>query len=398
MSNTRSNTNIGKIVIEMSGVSKSFPAPESRPARNGRIGFGWGRSAVAEVARTVAVRDVSLQVWHGEVMSLLGPSGCGKTTVLRLIAGLERPDSGEIRVNGQIVAGHGSWLPPEKRRVGLVFQDYALFPHLTVARNIAFPLTGRTSQQRDRRVAELLEIMGLQGMGDRYPHQLSGGQQQRVALARALAPEPDLVLMDEPFSSLDAESREATRDQVRSILKKLGTTVIFVTHDQEEALLLGDRVAVMNAGEVEQVGTPEEIFQSPATRFVAEFLGLSCFLPGVVTPLGLQTEIGLNPQGLVAPCGTAVEVLVRPDDLLVRQDPTGNGQVVRCMYRGMDYLYDVALPSGTTVRCMGAHTERLDPGTSVRLELAAGHALTCFRREDGHCHLCEQAPESTSLS
>lgn len=382
----------------MSGVAKSFPAPESRPVRHGGLNFGWGRSALAEVSRTVAVRDVSLQVRHGEVLSLLGPSGCGKTTVLRLISGLERPDSGEIRVNGRLVAGRGIWVAPEKRRVGLVFQDYALFPHLTVARNIAFPLTGSTAQQRERRVAGLLEMMGLQGMADRYPHQLSGGQQQRVALARALAPEPDLVLMDEPFSSLDAESRETTRDQVRSILKKLGTTVIFVTHDQEEALLLGDRVAVMNAGEVEQVGTPEEIFQSPATRFVAEFLGLSCFLPGIVTPVGLQTEIGLNPQGLVAPCGTAVEVLVRPDDLLVKQDPTGNGQVVRCMYRGMDYLYDVALPSGTTVRCTGAHTERLAPGTTVRLELAPGHALTCFRREDGHCHLCEMAPEVTSLS
>jgi iron(III) transport system ATP-binding protein len=346
----------------------------------------------------VAVREISLQVRRGEVLSLLGPSGCGKTTVLRLIAGLERPDSGEVHVNGQRVAGRGSWVPPEKRRVGLVFQDYALFPHMTIARNIAFPLSKWPAARREQRVAELLELIGMSGMGNRYPHQLSGGQQQRVALARALAPEPDLVLMDEPFSSLDAESRASTRDQVRGILKSLGTTVIFVTHDQEEALLLGDRVAVMNAGHVEQVGTPEAIFQSPATRFVAEFLGLSCFLPGIVTPVGLQTEIGLNPQAAGAPCGTAVEVLVRPDDLLVQADPDGDARVVRCMYRGMDYLYDVALPSGTTVRCIGAHTYKLSPGTPVRLELSAGHALTCFRREDGHCRLCEPATEAHSLS
>jgi iron(III) transport system ATP-binding protein len=353
---------------------------------------------VPEVARTVAVTEVSIQVRRGEVLSLLGPSGCGKTTVLRLIAGLERPDGGQVRLNGQLVAGSGSWVPPEKRRVGLVFQDYALFPHMTVARNIAFPLSKWPSQKRDRRVAELLDLIGMPGVGNRYPHQLSGGQQQRVALARALAPEPDLVLMDEPFSSLDAESRSSTRDQVRTILKSLGTTVIFVTHDQEEALLLGDRVAVMNGGHIEQVGAPEVIFQSPATRFVAEFLGLSCFLPGIVTPTGLQTEIGLNPQAAGAPCGTAVEVLVRPDDLLVQADPSGDARVVRCMYRGMDYLYDVTLPSGTMVRCIGAHTVKLPPGTPVRLELSAGHMLTCFRREDGHCRLCEPAADAHTLS
>ncbi|HET6313717.1 MAG TPA: ABC transporter ATP-binding protein, partial [Chloroflexia bacterium] len=367
--------------------------PPSGETRSGRR-----RTAALDPARTVAVREVSLQVRRGEVLSLLGPSGCRKTTVLRLLAGLERPDGGEVRVNGQLVSGRGSWVPPEKRRVGLVFQDYALFPHMTVARNIAFPLSRWPATKREARVTELLEMIGMPGMGNRYPHQLSGGQQQRVALARALAPEPDLVLMDEPFSSLDAEGRATTRDQVRSILKSLGTTVIFVTHDQEEALLLGDRVAVMNAGQVEQVGTPEAIFQSPATRFVAEFLGLSCFLPGVVTPVGLQTEIGLNPQAAGAPCGTAVEVLVRPDDLLVRADPLGDARVVRCMYRGMDYLYDVALPSGTTVRCIGTHTVKLSPGTPVRLELSAGHALTCVRREDGHCRLCEPAPETASLS
>ncbi len=390
---THFSADTGHIVIELNNASKSFAAPEGGESRR-----GWGRTAVLEAPRTVAVREVSLQVRRGEVLSLLGPSGCGKTTVLRLIAGLERPDRGEVRVNGQLVAGRGSWVPPEKRRVGLVFQDYALFPHMTVARNISFPLSKWPIARREQRVAELLDLIGMPGLGNRYPHQLSGGQQQRVALARALAPEPDLVLMDEPFSSLDAESRASTRDQVRGILKSLGTTVIFVTHDQEEALLLGDRVAVMNGGHVEQVGTPEAIFQSPATRFVAEFLGLSCFLPGVVTPVGLQTEIGLNPQAAGAPCGTAVEVLVRPDDLLVAADPSGEARVVRCMYRGMDYLYDVALPSGTTVRCIGAHTVKLAPGTPVRLELSAGHALTCFRREDGHCRLCEPVGETHHLS
>jgi iron(III) transport system ATP-binding protein len=368
-------------VIELRNVSKSFaPAPPRRTL------FGRGPAPVE--APPAAVREVSLRVAPGEVVALLGPSGCGKTTTLRMIAGLETPDGGEIRLNGTPVAGGGAWVPPEKRRVGLVFQDFALFPHLTIAKNIAFPIKNQPAAQQVVRVAEMLRLVGLQDLSDRYPHQLSGGQQQRVALARALAAAPAVVLLDEPFSNLDADSRVIVREQVRTIVKSLGATVLFVTHDQEEALFMGDRVAVMNAGRLEQIGTPEEIFHAPATRFVAEFLGLSCFLPAVVTQQGLLTECGMQPQALVATPGTAVEILLRPDDLALAPDPHGPARVLRCVFRGMDYLYDVALPSGRVVRCLGAHTERYTPGTAVRVELAPGHSLACFRKDGQSCDLC----------
>jgi iron(III) transport system ATP-binding protein len=378
------------VVIELHNVSKSYAVggPGSAISPGARLSVATRQAA--------AVDGFSLQVERGEIVALLGPSGCGKTTTLRLIAGLESPDDGEVWVNGRRVAGAGSWAPPEARRVGLVFQDYALFPHLTVSKNIAFPLNGMRSRLRKERVGEMLRLVGLDGLGERYPHELSGGQQQRVALARALAPEPAVILLDEPFSNLDADSRASVRDHVRSVLKTLGATVIFVTHDQEEALLLGDRVAVMSQGKLEQVGTPEEIFHFPASRFVAEFLGLSCFVPGVVTSQGVQTEFGLQPQPLQASPGTTVEILVRPDDLALRADPDGQGRVVRSVFRGMDYLYDVALPSGSIVRCLGAHTERYEPGTAVRVDLAPGHNLACFRNSAQPCELCHKLAHGPS--
>ena len=343
-------------VIELRGVTKRYAPPTGQ----------------------VAVEHFSLTVERGEVMSLLGPSGCGKTTALRVVAGLEAPDRGEVWLNGRMVAGPGVWTAPEKRRVGLVFQDYALFPHLTVAKNVAFPLDEWASARRRARVEEMLALVGLGGLGERYPHQLSGGQQQRVALARALAPEPAVVLLDEPFSNLDADSRGEMRRHVRDILKSLGATAVFVTHDQEEALFMGDRVAVMNRGRLEQVGTPEEVFGAPATRFVAEFLGIPCFLPAVVTPDGLQTELGMQRQELPAPPGARVDLLVRPDDLSLHHDPQGRGRIVRCVFRGMDYLYDVALPSGCVVQCLATHTLRYAPGTPVRVELTPGHSLNYY--------------------
>ncbi len=237
-----------------------------------------------------AVDGLSLRVAEGEILALLGPSGCGKTTTLRLIAGLESPDAGTITLRGQVVAGPGRAVPPEERGIGIVFQDYALFPHLTVADNVAFglPRDGATGA----RVEPVLDLVGLGGFGARYPHELSGGQQQRVALARALAPAPALMLLDEPFSNLDADLRAQMRDEVERILRTSGTTAVFVTHDQEEAFTLADRVGVLQAGRIEQLAPPQELYHRPATRFVAAFVGAADFLPGLVTAEGIVTEVG----------------------------------------------------------------------------------------------------------
>lgn len=228
--------------------------------------------------RVVAVQDFDLEVREGELVSLLGPSGCGKTTVLRCIAGFERPDAGHIVVDGQVLND----VPPERRNIGMVFQTYALFPHMTVAENIAFSLMirGRPREERERVAKEMLELVHLEGMEDRYPHQLSGGQRQRVALARALAMRPKVLLLDEPLSALDAKIREELRGEIRRIQKTLGITTLYVTHDQEEALALSDRVVVMNMGRIEQVGTPAEIYNAPRTPFVARFVGTMNLLPG----------------------------------------------------------------------------------------------------------------------
>lgn len=325
-----------------------------------------------------ALQNLNLSVERGELMALLGPSGCGKTTTLRLIAGLESPTEGEIRLEGTLVASGSAWTPPERRSIGLVFQEFALFPHLNVSKNVGFPLRAMARRERQQRVEEMLELVGLSEVGGRYPHELSGGQQQRVALARALASAPTVLLMDEPFSNLDAERREELREQVRSIVKKLGTTALFVTHDQEEALYMGDRVAVMNEGRLEQVGTPEEIFHAPANRFVAQFLGLSTFIPAVAGRHCLVTEFGIQCQAHDGLLGSAVEMLVRPDDLGLRPDPEGNAEIVSVVFRGMDYLYGVRLPSGRTVQCLSSHTERLAIGARVYVELRPGHELNCF--------------------
>ena len=230
---------------------------------------------------TTVVQDFDLEVATGEFVSFLGPSGCGKTTVLRMVAGFEQPTAGSIIVGGKDVTG----LKPNQRNVGMVFQAYALFPNLTVAQNVAFGLkvAGMAKADADRRVAEMLSIIKLPDFGDRYPYQLSGGQQQRVALARALAPKPKLLLLDEPLSALDAKVRLSLRDEIRSIQKSLGITTIFVTHDQEEALSMSDRIVVMYGGKVEQVGTPFDIYNRPATRFVANFVGTLNLLEGTVT-------------------------------------------------------------------------------------------------------------------
>lgn len=329
-------------------------------------------------ANPPAVNDISLTLRTGEILALIGPSGCGKTTTLRLIAGLERPDSGSIHIKGRLVADDGHFTPPEKRGVGMVFQDHALFPHLTVFENVKFGLKGQPSAKARETTYSMLKLVGLENFAERYPHQLSGGERQRVALARALAPRPVLVLMDEPFSSLDADLRHEVREQVRGILKAMTATAVFVTHDQEEALYMGDRLAVFQNGHLEQVGLPEEIFHSSATRFVAEFMGDSDFLPGVVQKDGIQTELGLIPQKLNLPVDSLVEIALRADDVDFDQSNHPNALALARFFRGAYYQYRLRLASGKLVHAFKPHTKLIQPGTSVHAYISAEHKVTVF--------------------
>ena len=308
-----------------------------------------------------AVDDASLCVARGEVVALLGPSGCGKTTLLRLIAGFERPDRGSIEVDRRIVAG-SVWVAPEARRVGMVFQDYALFPHLTVAANVGFGLPRR---QRAKRVPELLGLARLDGLEGRYPHELSGGQQQRVALARALAPAPELVLLDEPWSNVDPFLRESLRAEVTDIIRPLGVTVLLVTHDREEAFSLADRIALMRDGRVVQEGSPEELYTAPADRWAAEFVGAGNFLPGRVTGDVVETSLGAFPARNEA--GTAtVEALIRPELLELAVDPDGPATVVAREFRGHDVFYRVLL-DGVELVSQRPSNEVVPLGARVRV-------------------------------
>ncbi len=286
-----------------------------------------------------AVEAADLCVERGEFVALLGPSGCGKTTLLRLVAGFEEPDAGEVRIGDRVVADGSTWVVPERRRVGMVFQDYALFPHLTVAENVGFGLPRR---ERRARVPIVLALVDLCGLGGRYPHELSGGQQQRVALARALAPNPELVLLDEPWSNIDPHLRASMRDELARILRSIGVTVVLVTHDREEAFSLADRIAIMRAGTVVQEGSPEEIYLAPATRWAAEFVGAGNFLPGTLADGIVQTTVGRFPA-LNANGATDVEVLIRPELLELEPDPLGSAEVVAREFRGHDVFYRVLL-------------------------------------------------------
>ena len=322
---------------------------------------------------TVAAVDaVDLTLTDRDVVALVGPSGCGKSTLLRLVGGLVGLDAGEIRIAGEVVDDGMRSVDPEDRHVGLVFQEHALFPHLTVADNVTFGLRSLNRADRNRRRDHWLAVVGLSGHGDRYPHELSGGERQRIALARALAPEPSLMLLDEPFASLDPNLRAQIRTDVVDILRSTGTPAVFVTHDQVEALAIGDRVAVMRAGRIEQFGTPEDVFHRPHNLFVAGFMGEASFLP--IDETDGDTELGpLTGRQTVLPGAILV---VRPDDVMTDVDLTAAGveaTVVAAEFRGPTWCYTLRLPRGTLVRSAQPHTTRLDIGTRVRASIVPGH-------------------------
>lgn len=313
-------------------------------------------------AGAAVVDDLSFVLHQGDILALLGPSGCGKTTTLRMIAGFETPDQGEIYLHGREVSG----LPPQQRRIGIVFQDYALFPHMTVAQNIMFGMRLVPRRERAARLGKWTRLMALEGLEQRYPHQLSGGQQQRVALARTLAAEPDLLLLDEPFSNLDAALRNSTRNEMRRLLKDAGVTVILVTHDQAEALSFADQVGMMTAGRLCQIDTPERIYQQPDNAQVAEFLGHTNLVraelaDGVATtPLGTMTTT-------VTKSGT-FWVSVRPEHLELVFDPQGEGRIITREFRGPDCYYEVAY-RGQDYKVLSPFYCTLNLGEPVSLRL-----------------------------
>ncbi|WP_309124575.1 ABC transporter ATP-binding protein [Arthrobacter sp.] len=324
-----------------------------------------------------AAKALDLTVAAGELVTVIGPSGCGKSTMLRLIAGLERPDSGSISIAGEVVADRRRFQEPERRRVGLVFQDHALFPNLTVARNVAFGVNRLPAREREQRVAEVLELVRLNHLAARYPHELSGGEQQRVALARALAPRPAVVLLDEPFSSLDETLRGRVRSDIVAVLQETGTTSLLVTHDQTEALSVGDRVVVMRDGVIEQADTPERVFEQPSTRFVASFMGDADFLPANVHNALLTCEIGVvSTVPGWANCDVDVDVVLRPHEVALALDPSASAQVVSQEYRGAFVLHHVRLASGRTLRSWQPHHVRYAPGTRVSVTVAPGTSPT----------------------
>ena len=313
-----------------------------------------------------ALAGFELAVEEGQTLTLLGPSGCGKTTALRVIAGFERPDAGRVWVGGTPVAGPGLQVPPERRRVGMVFQDYALFPHMTVAANVSYGL-GRPDRARKGRprVGEVLELVGLSGTEKRLPHELSGGQQQRVALARALAPSPAVILLDEPFSNLDASLRQRVRRELKEILQEARATALFVTHDQEEALSLSDLVAVMRDGRVVQIATPPDLYRVPSDPWVAGFLGDADFVSATAGNGQVETAVG----AFAIPHHGKVIVMFRPERVLVTPHQDGEAVVVSREYFGHDQLVTIVLGDGSRIRSRLGPGPDLKPGERVAVKI-----------------------------
>jgi iron(III) transport system ATP-binding protein len=322
-----------------------------------------------------AVRDISFSVREGELLCLLGPSGCGKTTILRAIAGFEPVRSGEIFLSGRLVSSSSHTVPTEERRVGMVFQEYALFPHLRVVDNIALGLRDLTRPERAERVQEMLRLIGLEAFGRRYPHELSGGQQQRVALARALARRPVVLLLDEPFSNLDPDMAGRMRQDLSDLLRRMNTTTVLVTHDHDEAFAMADRIAVLNEGRLEQIDSPEQIYHVPATPFVADFVGQADFIPGLVQDGRVRTELGDFPNTLAAAEGTQLVVMIRPDDIHLIPNRDAGARIVSRQFRGSENLYAVRLGSGQVVHGSESSTTIYREGTAVDIRVSATHTV-----------------------
>lgn len=325
-----------------------------------------------------AVSNLNLDVRSGEVLALLGPSGCGKTTALRLISGFELPDMGTIEVEGKTISGPDVFLPPERRHIGMVFQDYALFPHLTVKENVSFGLP--RSARREARVKMILSLVGLSKLQGRMPHELSGGEQQRVALARALVPAPAILLLDEPFSNLDAKLRQQVREEVKEVLEVSEATALFVTHDQEEALYMGDRVAIMNNGSLEQVGSPEDVYQNPKSSFVARFVGLADFLAVFLKDGVPWTEAGPLPVTQSPISQPELEVMVRPEDVRFQSSETGKGRIISRVFKGPYTMYSIVLDSGESIRSLTSNHLQHPPGTRVDVSLEIQNKLLYFHQ------------------
>ncbi|MEO0683693.1 MAG: ABC transporter ATP-binding protein [Cyanobacteria bacterium J06649_11] len=315
-----------------------------------------------------AVNNVSFSLQQGDILALVGPSGCGKTTLLRIIGGFESPQTGEVQIGEQKVCCPSVWIPPENRDIGIVFQDYALFPHLTVEENVAFGLKNLDKNQVKQRVLEVLNLVGLENFATRYPYELSGGQQQRVALARALAPKPKLMLLDEPLSNLDIQVRLQLREEIRDILKRAGTSAIFITHDQEEALAIADVVGVMRQGHLEQMGTPEEIYSYPASRFVAEFVTQANFLPASRQDNDWETEIGCFEvkENYSYDRG---EMMVRQEDCILEPDDNADVKVTKRRFLGREYRYCLETPSGTEIHVRTMADIKIPEGTFVKISI-----------------------------
>ena len=336
-----------------------------------------------------AVRDVSFGLRAGDIGVLIGPSGCGKTTLLRAVAGLEPVASGTIKLAGEIVSSTRINLAPEERQIGMVFQDYALFPHLSVGSNVGFGIYRWAKDERVARIAEVLELVGLSGQEDRFPHELSGGQQQRVALARALAPRPRLLLLDEPFSNLDVDLRERLAHEVRSILKAAKTTALFVTHDQLEAFAIGDTIGVMHEGDLHQWDDAYTLYHRPASRFVAEFIGHGVFAPAVIrqikqqvvvqTPLGDLVDVAECPLPCAYSDG-ACDVLLRADDIVHDDDAPVKAEIIRKAFRGSEFLYTLRLASGDTVMAHVPSHHDHKIGERIGIRAQVDHVVT-FNRE-----------------
>lgn len=333
---------------------------------------------------TLAVSKVDLCVHTGEILVIVGPSGSGKSTLLRLIAGFETPDSGTVLINHSIASTVSGMLPPETRGIGMVFQDYALFPHLTVLKNIAFGLKGNSKdEEKWARVRELITMMGLEGLEARFPSQLSGGQQQRVALARALAPQPIAIMLDEPFTNLDYNMRKEMRKDLSRILRACHTTAVLVTHDREEAMSVADRIAVLHDGELLQIDTPLRLYNHPATPFVASFLGAANFITGTVTGAFASTAVGevpiSNERISSFSQGEMVSVLIRPEGLFLEKTlHSANGVVLDVDYQSSQALYEVLIDGEIKISISAPLDSDISSGTAVRVSADLNQELIIF--------------------